>query len=480
MTKITGYRSVAGDNFVSGGSAVFIPRSGTGSAGDYGQLITDRDRVFAITREPVAFRTVFTVARDIFNKWFQLELEGAKEEDSKTFDKEIQAALTQLHAKREAIQMGTFERGFGWAIIVLGYEDEAKTLRGALKNPTALREVKTYGPTQISNVETEKDRDSPRYGLPVMYKIYREGLPNLLVHYTRVIHVATRWVDPTRPEWKGTSVLDPIWDDVVTLRNERWSMGQTMYRYGGGFPDITFKERELSQIQAWVDAGRFDDLFQKNFFAHSEKEEIDFKGIAGRALDPMNYYLPPMEHISCGTGIPLAILRGVQAGALTGSEVNQQEYYGVISDEQTAYEPALRQLIDIIRELGVAKELEEKGDNKAAKKTRTALATCIKLDQQSELAAYKFSWFGGFELSEEKKKTIELLESQRLRNLGMWHTRNELRKMEDPEAEDLPEGQGGDEILGGSSSPAPQITEGGAAFHVRKHSDGSHTVSKLR
>jgi hypothetical protein len=200
-------------------------------------------------------------------------------------------------------------------------------------------------------------------------------------------------------------------------------MGQTMYRYGSGFPDITFTGAELDDINDWIASGAFQNLNARTYFAHSEDQTLDFKGLQGRALDPMNYYLPPMEHISCGTGIPLAILRGVQAGALTGSEVNQMEYYGLISDEQTGYEPAIRQLINVI--LGFQKEASD-----------------------AETPNYKFNWLGGFELDEEKQQNIKLAKAQELQILGQWHTRDELRKMENPDAKPLPAGQGGDEVLG--------------------------------
>jgi hypothetical protein len=81
-----------------------------------------------------------------------------------------------------------------------------------------------------------------------------------------------------------------------------------------------------------------------------------------------------LENISAGTGIPLAILRGVQAGALTGSEVNEREYFKVISSIQGRLEPFMRQLIDwIMPQSGVVKVQE-----------------------------YELEWAGGFQPSEKE------------------------------------------------------------------------------
>jgi len=242
-----------------------------------------------------------------------------------------------------------------------------------------------------------------------------------------------------------------VWDDIVTLRNIRWGMGQTMFRYGSGIPDITFTGAEQADIDSYMDAGSFSNLSARTYFAHNEDQVIEFKGAAGRALDPMNYYLPIMENISCGTGIPLAILRGVQAGALTGSEVNQQEYYGVVSDAQSGYESGIRKLINVIRK--------------------------VSLPNNAELEEFVFNWQSGIELTEEKKAQIDLMEAQAWQIKGQFMTRNEVRKAIDPDLEDLTPEQGGDEILGKSNLEQFDKEE---TFHVNPLKDGSSAVTTLR
>ena len=418
--KVKGFKHIATADTVPRGQGMYIPRSGTGGGGEYGTDITDDLRAFAMTREPVAYRTVFTVAHDIFDNWFKLELEGKEDSDqSENFDQKIQAELTRLNAKQELTRMAVYERGFSWAIIVLGYVDAADSLMEPLTSPQKLQEIKAYSSRQVTLSASDLDTDpnSERYGLPVIYNIRRQGTAApLKVHYTRVIHIATRLTDES--DYIGKSVLDPIWDDLGTLRNIRWGMGQTMYRYGSGFPDITFTGAELDDINDWIDSGAFQNLNARTYFAHSEDQLLEFKGLQGRALDPMNYYLPIMENISCGTGIPLAILRGVQAGALTGSEVNQGEYYGLISDEQTAYEDALRQLID-------------------------AIIGFIPDNRRTSPISYKFNWNSGIELSQQEKQAIALQRAQELDFLWNWKTRNEIRAEIDPSLPELSEEDGG-------------------------------------
>jgi hypothetical protein len=417
------------------GTGITIPRSGTGGGGEYGEDITDELRTFALTREPVAYRVVFTISKNIFDNWFTLEgsnyrtpttqPSASAAEQTKTneaYNRRVQKLLDKVNAKQELTRMAIYERGYGWAIIVLGYEDDAATLAEPASNIKGIQEIKAYGPTQISQVDEDKDPNSVRYGLPTYYHIMRTGeLGTLKVHYTRCIHFATRLIDH---DWKGKSTLDAIWDDLTTLRNIRWGMGQTMYRYGSGFPDITFTGAESQDIENWISSGAFSELSARTYFAHNEDQLLEFKGLEGHALNPMNYYLPPMEHISCGSGIPLAIIRGVQAGALTGSETDTANLWSMISSEQSAYEPGIRQLINALT------------------------------GQESD---YTFNWKGGFELDEQKKQQIALTRAQELDILWSFYKRNEIRKMIDPDASELSAEEGGDDLKGKSNGPQPEI-----------------------
>lgn len=430
MSEVTGFRRIGLAGTITRGRGIFLPRSGDiGGGGEYGAIITDDARAFAILREPVGFRIVVRVAHDIFDNWFNLELKEGNPKASEEFDQKVQKKLSSLNAKAEWSRLATYDRGFGYGIMVLGYVDEGETLADPLKNPTQLLDIKAYAKTQITSVKKVKDETDPRYGLPELYYIQREGITaKLKVHHSRVIHVATRLYE--KSDWEGRAVLDNFWDDMVTLRNIRWSMGQTMFRYGPGFPDLTFTGAEQEKIDEYIESEAFKNITARTYWVHSDDVSMEFKGAAGRALNPMLYYLPIMENISCASGIPLAILRGAQAGALTGSQVNEREYYSIISDEQSAYEPGIRELINIILQL----------------ETQEAIAT----DQEApKIPDWTFNWKGGFELTEEQKADIELkrLEAIYKKVALTRFTHNEVRKMIDPSLDELSEEEGGDEIV---------------------------------
>jgi len=396
-----------------------IRGAGETSRTQFGEPINLEDLIFAVKREPVANRVVFQVAHDIFDNWF--EVEEVAEKPNPDFDKAVQKALSDLNAKSVFTQMAVFERLSGWAVIVLGYVDYGRTLADPVSDPKEIRNMAAYmGDLQVTvqTADIDKQPDSPRFGLPIYYTLNRGlGQQQVKVHYSRVLHFATRLLDDP---FKGLSTLEPIYDDLTVLRNVRWGMGQTMFRYGSGFPDIELQGATKRQLDEFEQSQQFKNLNARTYFLHNEKQKVEFKGLQGRALNPEPYYIPIMENISAGTSIPMAILRGVQAGALTGSGVDQEQYFKSVSDAQSRYEPGLRELIDILMRIGqISMQVED----------------------------YKIKWLGGFEINEIDKANIELNKA-RTRDLESKYLRvNELRGERDPPLPAIP-GPEGDIIPG--------------------------------
>ncbi len=390
-------RRIGGDAYQGKGNSIRIPYASPGLGARFGEPIALSDLTFAVRREPVAHRIVFDVAQDIFDNWFKLDSAATEKRKDEGFNRAVQAELARLDAKSVFTEMAVYERCYGWAIIVLGYEDSGETLEKPVENPKSIQMLAAYAPTQIGGVDEDTDRESPRYGLPLYYKVNRSGSAGERIHYSRVIHFATRLLDH---QYRGLSVLEPVWDDLTNLRNIRWGMGQTMYRYGSGFPDIEIQGASKQQLEDFTESGQFADLHSRTYFVHNEKQRIEFKGAQGAALDPEKYYEPILENLSAGSGLPKAILCGAQAGALTGSEVNEREYFKLISDAQSRYEPGVRELIDRLLETGQVK---------------------------SAVKSYTIDWLGGFEVSDRERAEAELAHVQADEKRLAYMSVNEVR-----------------------------------------------------
>jgi len=376
---------------------------------DFGMALNEADLLFAVRREPVAYRIVFTVAHDIFDKGFKVE--EIADKPNPEWSREVRKVLDALNAKAVLTQMNAFERLFGWSIIAVTYVDYGDDVSKPLHNPKEIRELTPYSTLQFTVQGSDEDKDlkSDRFGLPILYTVRQSGAGQTKLHFSRVIHCATRLLDHP---YKGMPVIETIYDDVTVLRNERWGLGQTLYRYGSGFPDITIKNATKKQLDDLEASQQFKYLQARSHFLHSDQSTLEFKGLAGRALNPEPYYLPIMESISCGSGIPLAILRGAQAGALTGSEVNEREYFKYISAQQTLIEPVIWELIDRLMDTGQIRRVND----------------------------YRVVWLSGIELSEKDKAAVELQKAQALALKTSWLTVDEIRAEEDKDP--LPDGSG--------------------------------------
>lgn len=320
------------------GSPTSLRPSTTAAAG-FGDAINDEDRLYASEREPIAHFVTAFVGSDIFTNWFTIN-DVSTEAPDEALDEEVQAALKAVAAQEAFTEGAIWERVYGEAYLVLALDDatEEAALQSPAKDTAEIVSISVYPKPRVKAAATETDVNSQKFGQVILYELDRGTNKKTLVHSSRVIKLRTRH--------DGASVLDAIWDDMTCLRNMRWGMAQTMYRYGSGFPVITAKGATYSQLKSMAEDEKIANLMSRTYFLMNDSMEFDFKGASGSALNPLPYYTPLIENISAGTKIPAAILRGVQAGALTGSEVNEREYAMFIRSLQKLYDEPLRAVID--------------------------------------------------------------------------------------------------------------------------------------
>ena len=416
----------------------------------FGMALNERDLLFAVRREPIANRVVFKVAHDIFGKGFKVE-ELSEKPDPK-WSREVSKVLDGLNAKAALTQLVVYERLFGWAILAKTYVDYGEDAMQPVESPREIREVLPYGSLQctVQSADEDKDPNSSRYGLPILYTVRRlgEGLEQNKIHFSRVIHSATRLLDHP---WKGMSALEVLYDDQAILRDARWALGETLVRAVGGFANIMLKGAKAKQIRDFEDEQNLAQLNARSYFVHDENAEVDWVGAAGKALNPEPYFTPVLESASCGADIPQAMLRGANAGALSGSEVNEREYWSGISALQLLHEPSIWALVDGLMETGQIREVED----------------------------YRVVWPAGFELTETAKAVVELQLAQARNLKTAWCTVDEVRAEEGKLA--LP-GDAGKVVLGLRKPEPPRAPEGSpnAEGLAEADSSGFWLLKRLR
>lgn len=418
----------------------------------FGGAITDRWRLFYSTREPVGVWWVKRVAYDIWDNWFRVK--NAADEDDDDLNVQVQRELLTLRAKVELPRETVFERRYGTAILVLSYtgfgevkwetplftsEKDGKLPK---LNGEKLLLITPYPSTALNVSEIDNDETSIRYGLPTFYLVNQGSTSDsvstpsgtqrtgvIRVHWTRVIHDAPRLDEHS---YLGTPAIDAIFDDLIGGRNARWGAYESYYRHGTGFPVVKTKATAEQNAQWVTNGGLSDYLHVRGYFVCHVDEDFKFVGAQDSVLNPNTYFDMYFTFIAAATGVAKDTLQGVSAGRVTGSEVNERQYYKSISLHQSQKEPLLRELINRLIQTG---QVEFSGD-------------------------YEIEWVDPFEVNPQDKAAIEFMKA-RTTALQTYKTINEVRKENGMEPID-----GGDVLMsqpgqqwGGGSTPAPNQQE---------------------
>lgn len=458
----------------SQGSSIRIPSVSTELGAGFGDEITDNDREFAAEREPVAHFLTYGMAADVIDKWFIVDDPTTEQGDPK-IDEAVQDALTLLKVKDYLKTALEYERVYGWSLLIGSFADVAdvKKLAAPLRDGTKLLQLAVYPKTKVDVWTKDVDENSERFGEPIVYKIARGDGIFLYVHYSRCCKVQTRS--------NGKSVLDAVWDDLTCGRNIRWGASQWMYRTGGGFPVIKFPPGTTKdKLEEWIDSNAFANLMARTYIGITGDMDFKFEGAAGRALDPQPFFHTNLEQIAAGSGVPEPILRGAQAGALTGSEVNQQQYFKVINRIQNSLEDTMRWVIDHLVEANQITMLSKSADVTLTEKVKLWLRHDV--EPPSKPLKYKIEWVSAFELDEVKEAQAQLMREQANELRLKYRTLDEVRKMN--ELDPLPNGEGA--TLQRSTVPSPfepfQPEEIGDSYVVtpiqKKHVNPSDASSR--
>ena len=242
------------------GSSIRIPSVSTAMGAEFGEAITDDNRLFAATREPVAgFLTGGAdgqrgFPKDIVKKWFTINDVTTKDPDPE-LDRALQKEFRRLKYKRVLTGFVGAKFLYGNTLVVGSYDDVTKlsVLETERSESAALMQLEVYPKMNYSVFSKETNQESLRYGLPLIYQV-SDGSRTFRVHWTRCF------------EHVGISILDLIWDDLTCGRNIRWGVGQWVYRTGGGFVVIKFPKEiagvptSKEKLSAWANSKEWSNI----------------------------------------------------------------------------------------------------------------------------------------------------------------------------------------------------------------------------
>lgn len=200
----------------------------------------------------------------------------------------------------------------------------------------------------------DEDPASPRFGLPLTYKIRRVDFKTPTfqqpVHWSRVIHVAEGCLDD---EVYGQPTLESVWNLLDDLDKVTGGGAEAFWlRANQGLQLDVDKDTDLSA------AAKTDLQRQADEYAHQMRRMLRTRGVTATPLgsDVANFSNPAdaiLTQIAGAKGIPKRILTGSEMGELASSQ-DRDNWRDQVNGRQTGYaEPnILRRLVDRLIDYG--------------------------------------------------------------------------------------------------------------------------------
>lgn len=315
--------------------------------------ITDKQLVDAYRGNGIGRKLVNKIASDTFDNWFKVESENETliENVSDVFSsKKVWVAEGEARALglkknlKEAYKVGMVE---GYALMMLGYSDE-DDLADEVQNPKSLDYLGIVTKTNVRKLLIEKSQDSEHYGEIVGAMIKMGTGPPVEVHASRFIYLP---VNQYGNDPEGIGYMKPAYNYLVVLDNVIWSTGQAFYRNAAGFMHY-IKKKGKSGAMGKIKA-QAKNTNALTSWVSDESTEIKDIGVRKSALNPEQYWNVSLKAVAMSFDIPMQIVEGVAAGAVTGSETNLKDYYSDLSAKQEIdFTPVVEQLITILQGTG--------------------------------------------------------------------------------------------------------------------------------
>ncbi|MBC2077670.1 DUF1073 domain-containing protein [Listeria booriae] len=269
--------------------------------------------------------------------------------DNKEVKKAIESKWRQLKTKDKFQKLFADDRLYGDGYISIGAVsnnvDNGANLNQAI-DTTKLKSVpylNAFSAQKVSRFHTNEDMFSADYGEVEKFEVSRMSrigehimatggmsvTTQELVHRSRILHQQSfRFED----EPDGRSVLEGLYDIITVMDTSLWSVGQILYDYAfkvfksdkvdsmtkkdkaeiGMLMDYKFRTEALALI------GANEDLKKESTSTTGMKDLLDYG----------------WDYLSGVVRMPKSVLRGQEAGTLTGAQYDVMNYYARVSSMQ--------------------------------------------------------------------------------------------------------------------------------------------------
>ena len=221
-------------------------------------------------------------------------------------------------------------------VLLFGFSD-GQPLNQEVKPAEGLKllYLRVYEERQLSIGEWEKDKKSPRYGLPTEYHLSTtsgDQSSTETVHWSRVLHVADSLLGS---EVFARPCMQPVWNRLCDLRKTYGAAGQ-------GYWDAGLPLRSIESHPQYGDVEWPKDLKQQmeNVMTGLQRwlamKAVTLKTHAPGVLAPGPFTDTAIEAICIGIDCPKRVFTGSERGELASSQ-DERKWRGKITGRQSRY-----------------------------------------------------------------------------------------------------------------------------------------------
>lgn len=225
--------------------------------------------------------------------------------------------------------------------------------------------LKCFDESAVTIEKREPSTSSPRYGLPLFYKVTMEDVTtggtqgiskDIRIHWTRVLHYADNRLTS---ELFGESRLQAVYNNLLDLRKISSSSGEMFWRAGisgtawGVDPDLVPAGTMLTADQKTDMKEALSDYYegmQRYLFSSGMKPQ----DIAPKLTDPEPYIKAQILLICIGIAVPYRVFMGTEEGKLAGGQ-DRKTWLERVAGRQESYVTPLiiRPFVERLQLLGI-------------------------------------------------------------------------------------------------------------------------------
>jgi len=330
-------------------------------AGYTAQGSEDFDGYWALyDRDPIAGRVVDMPAKTTWRTPPEI-IDG---EDEHTEDTEFEGSFKEV-AKRVRMWRH-FERAdrlarIGrYSVLFIGtrgaVDADLKEEQQKLTGSEDILYLSSYAEKYAKITQWEKDPQSPRFGLPTIYELDLSGgtegfsKSKLLVHHTRVLHVAE---DTLLDEVYGRPALKRVLNHLFDALKVTAATGEAYWQLAARILQASIDPATAMEPEDVTEMGEKLEEIVHDLRRHFVGQGIKLDWLQSTPPDPKATMEMLQGLFSVGSGIPKRVLFGSERGELASSQ-DERNYFGMINErqEQHAEPHLLRAFIDRMLRFG--------------------------------------------------------------------------------------------------------------------------------